>query len=114
MVEHPALAQVIFPGNVHTGLLVKPPVRQVKVVRYFPGFLKHDAVRDEQRVYVAGYPGYVVGEGHRGAPHDEHVRDDAPAGQALTQSSECLFELGPAEKNVARLAHAASRSLADR
>ena len=47
-------------------------------------------------------------------PTYEDVRDDTPAGQALTQSGECPLHLGPAEKDIVSLGHAASRSLADR
>jgi hypothetical protein len=43
-----------------------------------------------------------------------HVGDDAPAGQALAKRGEGSLDLRPAEQNVIRRGHAASRSLTDR
>ena len=71
-------------------------------------------MRHEPRVDVADYPGGVVGQCHRGTAHDEHVRDDASAGESLAQGTDCPFEFGPAKKDIARVAHAACRSRPDR
>ena len=68
----------------------------------------------EPGIDVARYPADVIGQGHSGTAHDEHVRDDAPAGKTLTEGRERLFQFSPAEQNIARAAHAASKSAADR
>ena len=114
MVEYPALARVVLSGDVDACLLVQPPVRQPEVVRDAPGFLDHYPVRHEGCVDVTGHAGGVVGQGHGGAADYEDVRDDTPAGQALAQSGEGAFHLGPAEEDVVSVGHAASRSWADR
>jgi hypothetical protein len=54
-------------------------------------------VRNEQRVDVTSHAGGVVGERHRCPADDEHVGDDTPAHQAVTESSERSFELFPVE-----------------
>src|SRR6266516_1268888 len=46
--------------------------------------------------------------------HDEYVRDDTPAGKTLAQGSESLLQFCPAKEDIVSLAHAASRSRADR
>jgi hypothetical protein len=79
-----------------------------------PGLVQDDSVRHEPRVEVAGYPGGVVGQGHRGTAHDEYVRDDASAGKPLAQGGEGPLEFGPAEEDITRTGHAASKSRADR
>jgi hypothetical protein len=57
----------------------------------------------------------VIGQGHGGPAYDEHIGDDAPAGQTLAQGREGALKFCPAEKDIVRPAtHAASRSLADR
>ena len=56
----------------------------------------------------------VVRQSHSGAAHDEHVCYDSPADKALAQRSECPFKLYPAKQDAVSLAHAASRSLADK
>src|ERR1700722_10334009 len=56
----------------------------------------------------------VVSQGHSGAAHDEYVCHDASADEALAQRGECPFKLCPAEEDTVGLAHAASRSLADK
>ena len=71
-------------------------------------------MRHEPRVDVAGHAVGIVGQGHRGAAHDEDVRDDASAGKPFAEGGEGPFEFGPAEKDIARIGHAASRSRADR
>jgi hypothetical protein len=71
-------------------------------------------VRQEPGVDIAGDAGGVVGQCHGRTAHDEHVGDDAPAGQALTQGGESPFEVRPAEEDVVGFTHAASRSRADR
>ena len=58
--------------------------------------------------------GGVVSQGHGRAAHNKHICDDAPAGQALTQDGEGPLKFRPAEEDIVRLVHAASRSLADR
>jgi hypothetical protein len=59
-------------------------------------------------------PGWRHRPGHGSNAHDEHIRDDAPAGKALTEGGERPLQLGSAEQNIARVAHAASKSAADR
>jgi hypothetical protein len=73
-----------------------------------------DPVRLEHRVDIAGDAGSVVGQGHSGAAHDEYVCHDASADEAFTQRGECPLKLRPAKEDTAGLAHAASRSLADK
>jgi hypothetical protein len=79
-----------------------------------PFIFVHDPVRLEQRVDVAGDAGGVVGQGHRGAAHDEDVGHDSPADEAIAQRGECPLKFCPAQQDTAGVAHAASRSLADR
>jgi len=54
----------------------------------------------------------LIGEelcaGHGSTSRDEHIRNDAPAGKALTEGRESLLQLGPAEHNIARVAHVSS------
>jgi hypothetical protein len=71
-------------------------------------------VRHESRVNVASDAGRVIRHRHGSAADYEDVRDDAPAGQAVARGREGPFELRPAEEDIARLGHAAARSLADR
>ncbi len=68
----------------------------------------------EPGIDIAGDAGGVVGQGHGRAAHDEHIGDDAPAGQALTQGGEGPLQVRPAEEDIVSLTHAASRSRADR
>jgi hypothetical protein len=79
-----------------------------------PFIFVHDPVRLEQRVDVAGDAGGVVGQGHRGAAHDEDVGHDSPVDEAIAQRGECPLKFCPAQQDTAGVAHAASRSLADR
>jgi hypothetical protein len=51
---------------------------------------------------------------HGGPADDEDIRNYTTAGQALAQGSERPLQVGPAQKDIAGFAHAASRSLADR
>ena len=74
----------------------------------------HDSMRLEHRIDIAGDAGSVVSQGHSGAAHDEYVRHDASADEALAQRGECPFKLCPAEEDIVGLAHAASRSLANK
>jgi len=58
-------------------------------------------------------------EGQRLAVHRtivvvDVVCHDASANEALTQRGECPFKLCPAKEDTVGLAHAASRSLADK
>jgi hypothetical protein len=87
---------------------------QPEVVRDCPGLLDHDPVRHEPRIHIAGNARGVVGKGHSGTTNNENVRYDAPAGQAVAQSGEGPFKIGPAQKDIVGFAHAASKSLADR
>lgn len=66
------------------------------------------------RVNVPGHPRGVIGQRHRGTTYNEHIRDDAPAGKPLPEGSKGPFELSTAEKDIVRIAHAASRSRPDR
>lgn len=97
MVEHAAFAGVVLSRDVDARLLVKPPRGQPEFLSDVPGFIQDDAVRDEQRVDVASHAGGVVGERHRCPADDEHVGNDAPAHQTVTESSERPFELVPVE-----------------
>ena len=71
-------------------------------------------MRHEPRVNVAGHPRGVIGQGHRGTTHNEHIRYNTPAGKPLAEGRKGPFEVSPAEKDIARIAHAASRSRPDR
>jgi len=68
----------------------------------------------EHGVDITSHAGSIIGQGHGGAADDEYIGDDTPAGQALAKRCESSLDLRPAEKNVIRPAHAASRSLTDR
>jgi hypothetical protein len=114
MIEHPAPANVFFAGDVNAGLLVKPPVGKPEVIGDLAGLLQHDSVWLEHGIDVASHASGVIGQGHGGTANDEHVRYDAPAGQALPERREGSLDLCPAKENVIRPGHAASRSLADR
>jgi hypothetical protein len=50
----------------------------------------------------------------RGATHDEYVGENTPPGKTLPQSSDGPLKFCPAKKDIDRLAHAASRSRAER
>jgi hypothetical protein len=78
------------------------------------GLFVDDSMRLEHRIDIAGDAGSVVSQGHSGAAHDEYVCHDASANEALTQRGECPFKLCPAKEDTVSLAHAASRSLADK
>ncbi len=82
--------------------------------RRLPGLLDHDPVRYKPGIDIAGDARGIVGQRHGSAADNEHVRDDASAGQPLAQGTESPFQLGPAKKDIVGLAHAASRSLAER
>jgi hypothetical protein len=73
-----------------------------------------DSVRLEHRIGIAGDAGSVVGQGHSGAARNEYACHGASANEALTQRGECPFKLCPAKEDTVGLAHAASRSLADK
>ena len=67
----------------------------------------------EPGIDIARHPADVVDERHGSAAHDEHVGHDAPAGKALAEGGEGLFQFGPAEQNIVGAAHAASKTAAD-
>ena len=79
-----------------------------------PGLFDYDPVRHERGVHITGDARGVVSQGHGGTADNEHVRDNASAGQALAEGSESPFHLGTAQKDIVGLGHAASRSLADK
>jgi hypothetical protein len=114
VIEYAALAWIIFARNIDACLLVQPPIGQSQVVRDPPRLLDDDAVRHEHRIDVARDPASVVSQRHGGTADDEHVRDDTPRCETLAQRRESPLKLGPAEENPLSIAHAASRSLADR
>src|SRR5579863_1905793 len=114
MIEHTALAGIFLAGDVDAGLLIKPPVVKSEVISDLAGLVQDDSVWLEHGIDITSHASSVVSQGHRGAPHDEHVRHDAPAGQAIAERREGSLDLCPAKQNVARFGHAASRSLADR
>jgi len=78
-------------GDVDAGLLIQPPGRQPEIVGDPSGLLQDDSVGQEPGIDIAGDAGGVVGQGHGRTAHDEHIGDDAPAGQALTQGGEGLL-----------------------
>src|SRR5579862_8118113 len=114
MIEHPALGGIFLTGDVNAGLLIKPPVGKSEVIGDLAGLLQDDSVWLEHGIDITSHASGVVSQGHRGTAHDEHVRYDAPAGQALAERREGSLDLCPAKQNGARFGHAASRSLADR
>jgi hypothetical protein len=114
MIEHAAPAGVFFTGDVDTGLLIKPPVGKSEVIGNVAGLLQDDSVWDEHGIDITSHASGVVSQCHSGTAHDEHVRHDASAGQALPEGREGSLDLCPVEENVTRLGHAASRSLAGR
>jgi hypothetical protein len=61
-----------------------------------------------------GHAGGIISQGHGSTAHDEYVRDDTPVGKTLAQGSESLLQFCPAKEDIVSLAHAASRSRADR
>jgi len=114
MIEHAASLRIVFPGNVDTCLLIQPPAGQSEVIGDAGGFLLDYSVRDKQGVDITRHPVCVIGERHGCAANDKYVRDYASSEQALTQGSKCPLKLSPAKQDATGLAHAASRSLADR
>jgi hypothetical protein len=114
MIEYAALVSVLLAGDVGACLLVEPPTGESEVLRDPHGLFVDDSMRLEHRIDITGDAGSVVGQGHSGAAHNEYVRHDASADEALTERGECPFKLCPAEEDAVGLAHAASRSLADR
>ncbi len=113
MIEYPAPAGVFFAGDVNAGLLIKPPVGKPEVIGNLAGLLQTIPC-GLNTASTSRVTSSVIGQGHRGTANDEHVRYDAPAGQALPKRREGSLDLCPAKENVTRLGHAASRSLADR
>ncbi len=107
-------ARIVLSGDIHTRLLVEPPWGQPEFLRDVPGFFQHDSVGNEQGIDITRHTRGIVGQGHRSAADDEHVRDEASAYKPLTQGSEGPLKLCPAKQNASGLAHAASRSLTDR
>src|SRR5208282_362813 len=114
MIEYAAFARVVLAGNVGACLLVEPPAGEPQIIRDPHGLFMDDPVWLEHRIDIACDACSVVSQRHRGAAHDENICHDSPADKALAQGGECPFKLCPAKENVVRLAHAASRSLADK
>jgi hypothetical protein len=85
-----------------------------EVIGNLADLLQNDSVWLEHGIDITSHASGVVSQGHRGTANDEHVCHDAPAGQALAKRREGSLDLCPAKEYVARLRHAASRSLADR
>lgn len=73
------------------------------------GFFKHDAMRSEQGVHIAGGAARVVSQGHRGTAEHVNVRHYPPLGQPVTEPTECLLDALAIEQGR-RFAHAASIS----
>src|SRR5580658_2384941 len=114
VIEYAALTGVFFPGDVNARLLVEPPAGLSEILGNLAGLFQDDSVWHEHGVDITGHAGSIVGQGHGGAADDEYIGDDASAGQALAKCSEGSLDLCPAEQNVIRPSHAASRSLTDR
>jgi hypothetical protein len=114
MIEYAALVSVLLAGDVDACLLVEPPAGESEVLGNLHGLFVDDSMWLEHRIDIAGDAGSVVGQGHSGAAQYEYVCHDASADETLTQRGECPFKLCPAEEDTVGLAHAASRSLADR
>jgi hypothetical protein len=68
----------------------------------------------EHRIDVTGHASGVVSLSHGGPANQEDIRHDATTGQALAERRERSLDVCPAEENVIRFGHAASKSLADR
>jgi len=114
MIEHAASLRIVLPGNVDACLLIQPPAGQSEIIGDARGFLQDYSVRDKQGVDITRHAVGVIGERHSGSANDKYVRDHASSEQTLAQGSECPLKLGPAKQDATGLAHAASRSLADR
>ena len=114
MVKNAAFPRVILSGDIDGGLLVQPPGRQPKVIGDSPGLFQDDPVWNEPRIDIPGHAGGIISQGHGSTAHDEYVRHDTPAGKTLAQGSESLLQFCPAKEDIVSLAHAASRSRADR
>ena len=69
-----------------------PPLVQAKFGAYYLCLVKHDTVRFEQGVNIAGGAARVVSEGHRSGAEHVDVRYHAALGQPVTQASEGLFD----------------------
>jgi hypothetical protein len=87
---------------------------EAEILRDLACLIEHDAMWYKPGVDVARHPAGVIGQRHGSTVHDKHIRDDATAGKALTEGRESLLQLGSAEQNIARVAHAASKSAADK
>jgi hypothetical protein len=75
---------------------------------------RNNLVRHEPRIDIPGHAGGIVSQRHGSTAHDEYVGDHTPPGQALAQGGESPLQSGPVKENAASLAHAASRSQAER
>jgi hypothetical protein len=60
-------------------------------------------VKLEHRIDTTSHASSVVSQSHGGTADDEYICNDSPARQALPQRRKGLLDLGPTEKNVARL-----------
>lgn len=87
---------------------------QPEVLGDLGGLFEDNSVWHEYCVDIASHAGSAVGQGHSGTADDKYIGYGAPADQALAKRGEGLLDLCPAEKNMIRPAHAASRSLAER
>jgi hypothetical protein len=54
----------------------------------------------EHGIDITSHASSVISQGHRSTAHDEHIRHDAPAGQALAERREGSLDLCPAEENI--------------
>jgi hypothetical protein len=71
-------------------------------------------MRHEPCIDVAGHSVGIVSQGHRCTTGYKYVGDNTPPGKTLPQGSEGALKFRPAKKDIARIAHAASRSRAER
>jgi hypothetical protein len=89
-----------------------------RLIRFYPAvdaaITRNPGWSNTRRIDIARHAGGVVSQGHGGTDDDEHICDHTPAGKTLTQRGESPFKFGPAKQDTLSLAHAASRSLADR
>lgn len=109
MIKHARCRRISARRGVGTCLLIQPPVGQAQFSGYCPGFIKHDAVRLEQGINIAGSTARVIGQGHRGAAEYIDVGHHTALSQPVTESTKGILDALTIEEGR-RFAHAASIS----
>jgi len=109
VIEDPRRPGVAARGNVRTGLLVQPPVRQAEFARDLPSLLQHHPMWLEDGVDVAGRSAGVIRQRHSRPAEDVDVGDDASPCQSITESAKGILDHRPVQQRIVA-AHATPNS----